>query len=547
MSGGQFNNIDYIAFKNKTALSDTATAITAATDQSGTGPFAISAITAATPAVFTSAAHGFLTGQTITTSATDSTPVLDGTYEVTVLSATTFYVSLNGVIQGATVVGTTGSVVPTYTVITAAGHGIVDGRTVTIANESTATPALNGTHVANVLSNDAFEIPVVTTAAGTDGDVSTEVGTDTQPQHVCYYCAPCLDIVSVTLASPAVVTTASPHNLVTGDRVYISDTDSTPALNGGRVVTVIDSTSFSVGVDTTGAGTANTGSICIEKYGVKEMFIDSYDGNGDPVYLGNTLVNQRLNLAEGFFEYILVEDSTVSATSEKHHMLGYSDNVSKTTYSFLNPVETAFDWSAAADQLVAVSTSTDDDTGGIGALTLTVDGLLAGFVETAAETITMDGTTPTVAAGSDFLRVNNVTVATVGSNADSGLSNSGVITVTRDAAGDHIATIPIAMGIAPMGIFSVPSTKTWCLSSINVQGEQKREFNVRVMVRENATAKGPYMLYQTLLMGTQSLISGTNTEFDIPAQSDVWVVATQKSGQNDGEVTVTLIGKLVTN
>jgi hypothetical protein len=266
----------------------------------------------------------------------------------------------------------------------------------------------------------------------------------------------------------------------------------------------------------------------------------------------------------------LVEDSAVSATAVKHHMLGYSDNVSKTTYSFLNPVETAFDWSAAADQVVAISTSTDDDVAGIGALTLSIDGLTAGHVSVATETITMTGTTITVAAGSDFSRVNNVKVATVGSNADSGLSNSGIITVTRDAAGDHIATIPIGMGIAPMGIFSVPSTQNWCLSSINVQGEQKREFNVRVMVRENATASGPYMLYQTILMGTQSLISGTNTgkyflflflfhflffnitkllffiilfftEFDIPAQSDVWVTATQKSGQTDGEVRTFLL------
>ena len=545
MSGGQFNNIDYIAFKNKTAASQTTQTLTAISDADAT-PLAISAITATDPAVFTSAAHGFLTGQTITTSATDSTPVLDDTYIVTVLSPTTFTVSLNGVPVAATGVGTTGSVIATYALVTLAGHGLQDGRSVTIAS-SDSTPVIDGVQVVNVLTEDIFEVPIATTVAGTTGTVQSELGTDSQPQHVCYYCAPCLDIVSVTLATPAVVTTASPHNLVTGDRVYLSDTDSTPALNGSRVVTVLSSTTFEVGVDTTGAGTANTGSVCIEKYGVKEMFIDAYDANGDPTYLGELLVNQRLNLAEGFFEFILFEDSAVSATTAKEYMIGYSDNVSKTTYSFLNPVETAFDWSAAADQVVAISTSTDDDAGGIGALTLTVTGLTAGFVEVADETITMDGTTITVGAGSDFIRVNRILVATVGSNADSGLSNSGVITVTRDAAGDHIGTIPIGMGSAPLGMFSVPVGKTWCLSSINVNGEQKREFNVRVMVRNNAApTAGPYMLYQTILMGTQSLISGTETEFNIPAQSDVWVVATQKSGQTDGEVTVTLIGKLLT-
>lgn len=228
-------------------------------------------------------------------------------------------------------------------------------------------------------------------------------------------------------------------------------------------------------------------------------------------------------------------------------MIGYSDNVSKTNYSFLNPVETPFDWSAAADQVVAISSSTEDAAADVGALTLSVTGLTAGFVEVADETITMTGTTITAGAGSDFIRVNTVKVATVGANKDSGLSNSGTITVTRDAAGDHIATIPIGQGAAPMGIYTTPLGKSWCLSSINIYTEQKREFEVRVMVRENATASGPYMIHQAFTMGTQALIAGTNTEIDIPAQSDVWVTAIQKSGQVNGEVAVHLIGKLVTD
>jgi hypothetical protein len=545
MSGGAFNNIDYISFKNKTAASATIQTLTAISDADA-APFAISAITAVTPAVFTSAAHSFITGQTITTSATDSTPVLDDTYIVTVLSATTFTVSLNGVPQGATVVGTTGSVIATYGLVTLAGHGLEDGRSVTIAS-SDSTPVIDGAQVVNVLTEDIFEVPIATTVAGTTGTVQSELGTTAAPQHICYYCAPCPSIVSITLASPGVITTDAPHNLVTGDRVYLSGTDSTPALNGGRVVTVLSSTTFEVGVDTSGAGTANTGQLCIEKYGVKEMFIDSYDGNGDPTYLGEVLVNQRINLAEGFFEFIQVEDSAATVTFVKHQMLGYSDDVSKTTYSFLNPIETAFDWSAAASTLDAISTSTEDDSGDIGANTITVSGLIAGFITTADEAITMDGTTSVTPTSTTFLRVNDIKVTTVGTNADSGLSNSGIITVTRTTTGEHMGTIPIGLGRAPLGMYSVPSTESWCLSSINVQGEQKREFNVRIMVRENATASGPYLLYQTLLMGTQSLISGTNTEFDIPAQSDIWVTATQKSGQSGGEITVTLIGKLVTN
>jgi hypothetical protein len=164
----------------------------------------------------------------------------------------------------------------------------VDGRSVVIAGTD-STPVIDGTQVVNVLSPDIFEVAVATTTAGSadTGTLQSEVGTDTQPQHVCYYCAPCLDITGITLDTLGVISTASPHNLVSGDRVYLSGTDSTPSLNGGRVVTVVSATEFTVGIETTGAGT--TGSVCIEKYGVKEMFIDSYtatDVSGDPVYLG---------------------------------------------------------------------------------------------------------------------------------------------------------------------------------------------------------------------------------------------------------------------
>ena len=59
---------------------------------------------------------------------------------------------------------------------------------------------------------------------------------------------------------------------------------------------------------------------------------------------------------------------------------------------------------AAASTLEAVSTSTDDDTGGIGALTATVSGLLAGFLTPTDEAITMDGIVTTTATTAVFLK-----------------------------------------------------------------------------------------------------------------------------------------------
>jgi hypothetical protein len=61
-------------------------------------------------------------------------------------------------------------------------------------------------------------------------------------------------INSVTAAAAAVVTTTAPHGLTTGDVVYHFSTNSTPAIDGARRVTVLSSTTYSVPVTTTVAG-----------------------------------------------------------------------------------------------------------------------------------------------------------------------------------------------------------------------------------------------------------------------------------------------------
>lgn len=62
-----------------------------------------------------------------------------------------------------------------------------------------------------------------------------------------------------TLANPTVVTTTTPHQLGSGDSVVITGSNSTPTINGTRVITFISSTTFSVAVNVTVAGT--TGSV----------------------------------------------------------------------------------------------------------------------------------------------------------------------------------------------------------------------------------------------------------------------------------------------
>lgn len=67
-------------------------------------------------------------------------------------------------------------------------------------------------------------------------------------------------ISSSTAANPAVITTAAAHGLATGDNVVVAGHATNTALNGGWVVTVLTTTTFSIPVAGTAAGGA-TGTV----------------------------------------------------------------------------------------------------------------------------------------------------------------------------------------------------------------------------------------------------------------------------------------------
>jgi len=65
-------------------------------------------------------------------------------------------------------------------------------------------------------------------------------------------------ITGNTIAAATVVTTSTAHNLTTGDRVFISGSNSTPSINGSYAVTVLSGTTFSIPVTVTVAGSAGS-------------------------------------------------------------------------------------------------------------------------------------------------------------------------------------------------------------------------------------------------------------------------------------------------
>lgn len=64
------------------------------------------------------------------------------------------------------------------------------------------------------------------------------------------------DIVDISVGTPSVITTSTPHGLVTGEQVVITSTDSIPQVNGLFTITYVNDTSFSVNKPVTSAGSS---------------------------------------------------------------------------------------------------------------------------------------------------------------------------------------------------------------------------------------------------------------------------------------------------
>jgi hypothetical protein len=93
---------------------------------------------------------------------------------------------------------------------------------------------------------------------GPDGRSSTTSVVISVADQVINPNSPLVDIIGVSVASPGVITTARAHQLTSGDHVTITGCDCTPTVNGDRVVTVLDAITFTVAVNTTGAGKVGT-------------------------------------------------------------------------------------------------------------------------------------------------------------------------------------------------------------------------------------------------------------------------------------------------
>ena len=377
-------------------------------------------------------------------------------------------------------------------VITVAGHGLVDGATIELASTD-STPVLDGTHIVNVIDEDTFDVSIETTGAGTTGTLQSEFGTDLLPRHITYYYQPKLAITSISLASPAVVTTLEEHKLKSGNYAYLSLTDCTPAINGGRFVTVLSDTTFSVGVDTTGAGTANTGEVYNENFITRSYMIDSYDENNTPVYLGVLLKNQKFNLGEGRFDF-----STAALIAESNHLIdilipmeqrpthdtrfvsinqtGHTTTLPATLGDINDSGNTNWLMPAAATTLDFVSTSPEDGAGGFtGIIGIFINGLDVNL-DAVTEVIFLNGTT--VVTTTNTFRAINQNFAIAGGTPGSGAV--GEITGSSSTDATIWCKYLVNDTSCEVGRYTVPNLHKFNILQLLLNGGNSSDMTIRV-------------------------------------------------------------------
>jgi len=132
------------------------------------GTFEIVNVTPTSPTVLTtSVPHGLTTGRSITITGSNSTPSIDGVYQVTVISSTTFSIPVNVSVNGMMAITAISAANPT--VITSPGHGLISGQQILISG-SNSTPSIDGLKTVTVLTPNTFTVPVHVTVAGTQGE-----------------------------------------------------------------------------------------------------------------------------------------------------------------------------------------------------------------------------------------------------------------------------------------------------------------------------------------------------------------------------------------
>jgi hypothetical protein len=281
----------------------------------------ISAISLAADAeVTTTAPHGWVTGQVIMISGSNSTPSMDGTRTITVTSTTKFKITGGFTTTVAGTAGTASSVQCTKFLTTYLAS-LRDLDQDGIENELDTCPLAVNTSgdSRDSASQGTNGIDAVCTPGGASNDVDTDgfknrqdncprVSNLSQKESEVFVTQAdngpegdgmgdaCDTVVvssisSISLAADAEVTTTAPHGFSTGDTVVIAGSTSTPSMDGTRTITVTSTTKFKISppfTTTVAGGAAGTATL-----GLASVIQNNTGAPAITIALSTTVANGR--------------------------------------------------------------------------------------------------------------------------------------------------------------------------------------------------------------------------------------------------------------
>lgn len=214
--------------------------------------------------IVTSLPHNITNGEYVTITLSNSTPSIDGTYQITYISSTSFSIIVTNTI---TIAGTIGNAKLNYGLtLKASGGDNLRNKVVDLANKLDGDPG--------VVNTNYFST------------IDTKTGA----------------ITSISATNPSVITSAS-HGLISGRIVDLTSTNSVPTINNTYQVTVLNANTFTIPTVVTTPGTSGT-------------FLTQNDSFGDIKACYNFIItNLNSDAGVAFSNYQIIMNDTTLETS----------------------------------------------------------------------------------------------------------------------------------------------------------------------------------------------------------------------------------------
>lgn len=240
-------------------------------------------------------------------------------------------------------------------------------------------------------------------------------------------------------------------------------------------------------------------------------------GKRDDGTFGNAILDNenRLQVNSQPYGFAIAEGAISGHTSllKFGTRTAVAANTQSTIWEGTNPLYSYLD---AASTLSVVSSSAQDGVAGTGALTITITGLDANFMEQ-SEIVTMNGVGAVVTTKA-FRRAFRAYVSTCGTSR----TNVGNINITSSVGSVQMIYIPAGDGQTLMTLWTVPLDKVAYLTQLTASNDSGKgaRFALYTRLNDGATLYPWQIKYRGYILGGTYVIP-LSIPFKIPAKTDI--------------------------